>query len=240
MVEETFSRWKGDSASKRGQFLRWGIGELEGEGDLEAGRHAGFSEARGRQLRRRSDGHRGGADREPRWSTPRRGPQRHQGHQRGHAGVPLPGAETVTVYRTWRDDQASYYQLDDQYEGEEYEFDHLPAYSWSLDPNAYGSGDGVVTQAEIPIEWVVLSDRADNAGNHVGEDEVVFRAKDLTVEVTKGGNRERETLAEYGVLRPRLLRELAHDVEYLIDDGQLEMAQGYISTLDQVGTTRRP
>ena len=235
VVREAFNRWKSDSASKQGQFLRWGIGELDGEGELELKAMRAFLNQVGGSYGDQVTDTVEGLVESPAGAHLVAGLSVTKGINTAMLGFRYPGAETVKVYRTWRDDQASYYELDDRYEGEEHEFEHLPAYSWSLDPNAYSSGSGVVTEAEIPIDWVVLSDRADNSGEYVQEDEVVFRAKNLTVEVTTGGSREEQTLEEYGVYDHDSFDSLANDVEYLINDGQLEMAQNYISTLDQVG-----
>ena len=194
-VASAYSSWKGSTNTPGGRFLRWGVGEVEEQGDRELRRmqdYNQFLEQKG--LKTKASGKAELASLQKQ-SAGKDGPVMVQGlkvtREANHAVARLqhPGKKTVTIYRTWTPDQVEYLGLKTAKVGDAVTLEDPPAYSWTFDPGVFSSaGHGSIrVRSQVPVDKLVLTDRVNNTtGSFAGEDEVVFKGiKNHQMEVTK-------------------------------------------------------
>ena len=194
-VASAYSSWKGSTNTPGGRFLRWGVGEVEEQGDRELRRmqdYNQFLEQKGLKTKAAGEAELASLQKQ---STGKDGPVMVQGlkvtREANHAVARLqhPGKKTVTIYRTWTPDQVEYLGLKTAKVGDAVTLEDPPAYSWTFDPGVFSSaGHGSIrVRSQVPVDKLVLTDRVNNTtGSFAGEDEVVFKGiKNHQMEVTK-------------------------------------------------------
>ena len=194
-VASAYSSWKGSTNTPGGRFLRWGVGEVEDQGDRELRRmqdYNQFLEQKGLKTKAAGKAELASLQKQ---SAGKDGPVMVQGlkvtREANHAVARLqhPGKKTVTIYRTWTPDQVEYLGLKTAKVGDAVTLEDPPAYSWTFDPGVFSSaGHGSIrVRSQVPVDKLVLTDRVNNTtGSFAGEDEVVFKGiKNHQMEVTK-------------------------------------------------------
>ena len=194
-VASAYSSWKGSTNTPGGRFLRWGVGEVEEQGDRELRRmqdYNQFLEQKGLKTKAAGKAELASLQKQ---SAGKDGPVMVQGlkvtREANHAVARLqhPGKKTVTIYRTWTPDQVEYLGLKTAKVGDAVTLEDPPAYSWTFDPGVFSSaGHGSIrVRSQVPVDKLVLTDRVNNTtGSFAGEDEVVFKGiKNHQMEVTK-------------------------------------------------------
>ena len=194
-VASAYSSWKGSTNTPGGRFLRWGVGEVEEQGDRELRRmqdYNQFLEQKGLKTKAAGEAELASLQKQ---SAGKDGPVMVQGlkvtREANHAVARLqhPGKKTVTIYRTWTPDQVEYLGLKTAKVGDAVTLEDPPAYSWTFDPGVFSSaGHGSIrVRSQVPVDKLVLTDRVNNTtGSFAGEDEVVFKGiKNHQMEVTK-------------------------------------------------------
>ena len=174
--------WKGDTTKERSQVLRWAVSALDGKGSAELDRMDAFFKSKYatkhdpkfmEEVRKKSQTATGKSLKEGITSARK--------INTAVVGKYNDDKLMVKVYRGFRQDQVAYMGLGDAQVGKKIMLKDLPALSWSLDPSKSFSGLKVV--AEVPVDSIVVSDRADGGGHYAEEDEVVFRADTLDARV---------------------------------------------------------
>ena len=174
--------WKGSTTKERAQVLRWAVSDLDGKGNAELDHMDAFFKSKYatkyepnfmEEVRKQSQTTVGKSLKEGITSA-RKINTAVVGRYNGDHLM-------VKVYRGFRTDQVAYMGLGDAQVGKKIVFKDLPALSWSLDPSK--SFHGLKVVAEVPVDSIVVSDRADGGGSYADEDEVVFRADTLDARV---------------------------------------------------------
>ena len=188
--------WKGSSISAKGAVLRYAAGAMTGEGRRALRRMEKFNDflVKEKQLtKKKAEEH---AEYLEKATAQDAAADLVEGLRVTNKqndvihSMQNPGKETVTVYRGWKTPQVKYIEAQSANVGDVLSLDDPPLYSWSLSPaiaKNFGGGHGsFVTQAEVPIDKIILSDIANSTGKFGGENEVVFKGvKKLKMEVTK-------------------------------------------------------
>jgi len=197
IIDRSYRRWKGQTTTTEGAFLRWAIAksisDAEGERELDKMREFWT-------IQKHGAGH--GLPKSQ-WEQPSAEFQELQQQHtddlvnglkvtravnRGVLTVQTEGNTTVTIYRTWVPDQVSVMGWDKASIGDIIEVKSPSAFSWSFSPSVFsnpGHG-GIRVKAQVPLNSLHLTDRVNNTfGVYPHEDEVVFKGKEVKMEVIK-------------------------------------------------------
>ena len=196
VVRDRYGSWKGSSVSPGGSMLRWGAGELHGEGDEELRRLDKFNEFMVKQgslsakKQKEYSDYMAKSTAAPEAQDLVKGLKVTNAQNEVVLGVKRPGKDEITVYRGWKPDQVKYLELQDSKVGSMVALDDPPLYSWSFSPtvahNFQGGHGSFVSKATIPVDSIVLTDLANTTGSFTSEDEVVFKGvDDFKMEIIK-------------------------------------------------------
>ena len=195
VVSKSYSEWKSSTNTPGGRLLRWGTGELEGQGDREIRRMQKFNAHKAGKSAQAAKALQGELDQVVAKAASKDGHLLVEGlrvtRQANEAMVRLqePGKEHITVYRTWPADQVQFLKLHKATVEDVLDLEDPPAYSWTLDPGVFSSvSHGAIrTKSDVPIDKIVLTDKMNNTtGALAGEQEVLFKGvKNHKMEVVK-------------------------------------------------------
>ena len=199
-VHSRYSSWKGSSISGGGSVLRWGTGELRGEGRREIRRLDRFNEFLVKEgelsakKRKEYAGHLQQVTSQESAQDLVDGLKVTNEQNELLLAMKHPGKKEITVYRGWKPQQAKYLGLLDAKVGSIVDLDDPPIYSWSFSPGVahkFAGGHGsFVAKATVPRDSIILSDLANTTGSYTSEDEVVFNGvKDFQMEIIKKSRR---------------------------------------------------
>ena len=195
-VQDRYSSWKGSSVSAGGSVLRWGAGELHGEGEEELRRLETFNDFLVKEGTLSAKKRKEYADYMKKSTATPEAQALVQGlkitNEQNEVvlAVKRPGKDEITVYRGWKPDQVKFLELQNAKVGDVVHLDDPPLYSWSFSPKIahnFQQGHGsVVSKASVPIDAIILTDLANTTGSYTTEDEVVFKGvDDFKMEIIK-------------------------------------------------------
>ena len=195
-VRSRYGSWKGSSISPGGSVLRWGAGELHGNGDEELRRLDRFNEflvkegALAAKNRKEYADYMKKATAEPEAQDLVKGLKVTSEQNEVLMAMKRPGKDEITIYRGWKPDQVKYLGLKNSQVGSIVNLDDPPLYSWSFSPsvahNFQGGHGSFVAKAEVPVDSIILTDLAHTTGSFTSEDEVVFKGvDDFKMEIIK-------------------------------------------------------
>ena len=195
-VHSRYSSWKGSSISGGGSALRWGTGQLRGEGRRELRRLDRFNEFLVKEgelsakKRKEYAGHMQQVTSQESAQDLVDGLRVANEQNELLLAMKHPGKKEITIYRGWKPQQAKYLGLLDAKVGSVVDLDDPPIYSWSFSPGVahkFAGGHGsFVAKATVPLDSIILTDLANTTGSYTSEDEVIFNGvKDLHMEIIK-------------------------------------------------------
>ena len=195
-VHSRYSSWKGSSISGGGSALRWGTGQLRGEGRRELRRLDRFNEFLVKEgelsakKRKEYAGHMQQVTSQESAQDLVDGLKVANEQNELLLAMKHPGKKEITIYRGWKPQQAKYLGLLDAKVGSVVDLDDPPIYSWSFSPGVahkFAGGHGsFVAKATVPLDSIILTDLANTTGSYTSEDEVIFNGvKDFNMEIVK-------------------------------------------------------
>ena len=195
-VHSRYSSWKGSSISGGGSALRWGTGQLRGEGRRELRRLDRFNEFLVKEgelsakKRKEYAGHMQQVTSQESAQDLVDGLRVANEQNELLLAMKHPGKKEITIYRGWKPQQAKYLGLLDAKVGSVVDLDDPPIYSWSFSPGVahkFAGGHGsFVAKATVPRDSIILTDLANTTGSYTSEDEVIFNGvNDFHMEIIK-------------------------------------------------------